>query len=280
MDDDITRPRINEMQAEEIVAPEIEIPIEGDVQDDGPVEIPDSPQPKLPEHGPHGVELDKVMSEVAFTQMGKPKSEWLQKTVRLGTIKFGNVGTAKSMIFTEGNMALIFRGNKCMRTAPFVMKTDTESKHGWALFEQHAFFGKKLPPAYLPWERAKTKVIMVGISKDSNYCDNLNGEGYLIKVDENSMAQLPMYAHYQKSQMDQLLEDSRHNSQVQLLWRQLHKYETPKTNWMFLAIIIIIVIIIAGIAGFAILFPNAFAGIGTWFSGIGHGLLPPGTPTH
>ena len=244
---------------------------------------PKSEQPKapeLPKSGSSGAELNQLMSELAFKEMGTEKAKWLKGTVKLDTVKYGNVNTAKQIIFTKGNMADIFRGNTLMRTAPFIMKTDIESKHSWAEFESHAFYGKNPPPWYLPWERAKIKLVLVGINKNSEYCDKLNGEGYKIKVDENAIAQLPMYARYTKEQLDDLMEDGRHNSQVHILWRKITNLEKDKNNWMFIGIIIVIILVIVGIAGFLILFPNAFAGIGTWFSHATSSLMPPGTPTH
>lgn len=244
-----------------------------------PAEQPmDETREVLP-NGTPGTSLDAEHSSEKIAEMGKQNADWLAKPVKMKKLFFGNTVTAKQLTFTVGNMGLIYRGNRCMRTAPFVCRTDqNDSNQAWAEFETHSFFGKGL--SWWPWERASTKITYIPLKKTEDYMDTLNGDGFLMKFDEVSMSQLPMYVRYSKTKMAEIETDNRFIAQALLLKQRLQKLEKPKTNWVFLGAILVPLLIIALIAGFFLVFPNAWPQLTHWLgsltSNLGSNLKPPG----
>ena len=178
-----------------------------------PAEQPmDETREVLP-NGTPGTSLDAEHSSEKIAEMGKQNADWLAKPVKMKKLFFGNTVTAKQLTFTVGNMGLIYRGNRCMRTAPFVCRTDqNDSNQAWAEFETHSFFGKGL--SWWPWERASTKITYIPLKKTEDYMDTLNGDGFLMKFDEVSMSQLPMYVRYSKTKMAEIETDNRFIAQA------------------------------------------------------------------
>jgi hypothetical protein len=227
--------------------------------------------------GRPGRSLNDERSDMAKREMGYANSQWIDKPMPVKKMFFGQTVVAKKMTFTRGNQGLIYRGNRCMRTAPFLCKTDSnDSNQAWAEFETHAFFGKNL--SWWPWERASTKITYIPIKKTEDYMDTLNGDGFMMKFDEVSMSQLPMYVRYSKAKMAEIETDNRFIAQALLLKQRLQKLEKPKANWMFIGTIIIVLVVIAGIVGFFIVFPNALPQLMNWISGSTSKLLPSGMP--
>ena len=218
-------------------------------------------------------------SAKAKRDMGEVNNDWLTKPVEMkDSLFFSHNLTAKYKNFTKGNQGLIYRGNRCMRTAPFILKTDDkDSNQAWAEFETHAFFGKNL--SWLPWERVSTGITYVPVKKTEDYCDTLNGDGFMMKFDEVSRSQLPMHFKYSKEKMAEIESDNRFIAQNLLLKQRLQKLEKPHTNWVFILWIVVPLMIIAGIAGFFIMFPNAWTQLTSWFSGLSSSFMPPGAVT-
>lgn len=231
----------------------------------------------LPSGAP-GESMEAMKSSRITAEMGKQNADWLAKPVKVEKMFFGQTVMAKQMAFTKGNQGLIYRGSRCMRTAPFICRTDqNDSNQAWAEFETHAFFGKGL--SWWPWERISTKITYIPLKKTEDYMDTLNGDGFLMKFDEVSMSQLPMYVRYSKAKMAEIETDNRFIAQALLLKQRLQKLEKPHTNWSFAFTIIIPLLIIGMIAGFFLLFPHAWTDLMNWFGGLTKGIssiAPPG----
>ena len=91
--------------------------------------------------------------------MGKQNADWLAKPIKMKELSIGNTVTAKQLTFTVGNMGLIYRGNRCMRTAPF-MQTDSE--------RQQSGMGRVRDPFVL-----RKRLVMVAMGAGINE-DNLH----------------------------------------------------------------------------------------------------------
>lgn len=240
------------------------------------------PQPEAPKPptDPFDVktppETNKATGEAAEEMMAEmgDKGEWIKKPVKTWHIKYGS-NIPKKFQFVKGNYAMIYRGRSFMRFAPFVAKNDIESDQSWAQFNIDDFFGKD--PSPWPWDWTTIKILWIPLDKSAQYCETLGGGGYLIKVDESSKGQLPMYINMTEEERRAILKNNRMVGQALLLKATLNQYEKPKTNWWFWGIILIG--ILAVVAIWALWQTGLLNQIGNWFQGITHGFggfgLPP-----
>jgi hypothetical protein len=204
-----------------------------------------------------------------------PSASWL-KSVKSNKIKFGSK-IPKHFTFKTGNYAAIYRGDTFMRFAPFVAKNDLESDQWWMQFAIDDFFGK--PKSWMPWDLPTTKIVWMGLDLSSDYCDNLGSGGRYVKVDESAKCQMPLYIRLSDEEKKKILKNNRMVAQALLLKSTLQKYEKPKANWLFYAVIGIVIIAVAAILMLYLINPHIFSGISNALSGITKTLLPPGAPS-
>lgn len=213
-----------------------------------------------------GQEMATEASNVELKAMGPKLKNWVMRSVKSSSIT-SNDKAGKHYEYREGNYALIFRGDTFMRSAPFIAKTDLESRQSWAQFDSYKFFGKGRP--MWPWEWPTTKIVFMGLNKTEDYSAKINGGGYLIRVDETAMTQVPLYVRLTKEALQTLILTNKMTAQDLLVWRMLNKYEKPRTNWIFYIIIVAAVGIIAMIIVLHAANPNIFNGITNFLNNIG-----------
>jgi len=187
------------------------------------------------------------------TDTGKPSGKIVMNGMEIGNVQF-----------RTGSWAIIYKGDTPVRMIPFVWQQDIETRSNWFIFKARAFYNQGQPMA--PWQRAKTPIIVMPFDKSEFSCEQFS-EGYLARVDEASLTQMPIFRKENPADRDKRVKDLRMISFNLMLYRMLNKYMNSKFNWIFIAIIVIIMIAVVAVVWEIHTHPQVLYGLTHMFSG-------------
>ena len=196
---------------------------------------------------PFTTDIETYGKAIASSILEKSKyTNGIGQDIKVDRFNFSDA-LATKIEFKSGSFALIYKGNSPARIAPFTWSLDQETRRMWAIFTFNNFYGHKNPMA--PWKRIRTNIVLTPFDNSQNMVDSYPG-GYLIKVDEKTLFQMPIGVQDTALAEKMRIDNKNFISAALTLWMDFQAYTKAKTNMTLILAIIGIVVLIIGIIYF------------------------------